>query len=186
MTAQKSTEKITALAARIDTIIADGDKDAAALTKEVEKAREDRDTAARDMDSAINTADRDAYNKAAARKNKAEDTIYWDERRLDILKNKALAEPAEIKQLADDLQGAVDDLDAETMEKARPLLVQLFKLADDAATIINTADAANVRLRKNIEHQEMAGPLYQYKIYDATKTSDLRNNLAFVKNLIED
>lgn len=184
---KKLISHIDELSGGITAIIDKGKRDEAKLKKDISKAAADKAAAEADMNAAIKSADRDLYDNAAKRKNEAADSLLWDERRLDLIQNKPLTDPATIQAISDDIQKTVNELDADTISKVKPLLKQVFDIVDGTASALNIADQASVNLHSEVAREgNNSGLVYRHAIYDLTAVSDLRGQLSFIPEFLKE
>lgn len=93
-----------------------------------------------EMEKAMETADESAWKKANAKKHEAEDSIEWNKRRAQVLKDSALIDAEEYNKVKAEIAAQQDQISAEANTKARELLSQAEKILADAENEIRSGN----------------------------------------------
>lgn len=93
-----------------------------------------------EMEKAMEIADENAWKKANAKKHEAEDSIEWNKRRAQVLKDSALIDAEEYSKVKAEIAAQQDQISAEANTKARELLSQAEKILADAENEIRSGN----------------------------------------------
>lgn len=127
-------------------IIAQDDKERAAIRAEVETKNAVIADAEAAMQAAVDAADRAEYEKQAKVKADAETAIQWDELRLDKLRNGHSMDEKEYRAALEGIETQKKNVDAAAMEKIQALASQIIQIAGDADDTVRKGDAVRADL----------------------------------------
>lgn len=93
-----------------------------------------------EMEKAMEIADENAWKKANAKKHEAEDSIEWNKRRAQVLKDSALIDAAEYDKVKAEIEAQKEQISAEAKAKVGELLSQAEKILADAESEIRSGN----------------------------------------------
>ena len=93
-----------------------------------------------EMEKAMEIADENAWKKANAKKHEAEDSIEWNERRAQVLKDSSIVDAEEYSKVKAEIGAQQEQIHADASAKARELLSQAEKILADAESDIRAGN----------------------------------------------
>ncbi len=93
-----------------------------------------------EMEKAMEVADESAWKKANAKKHEAEDSIEWNKRRAQVLKDSSIIDAEEYSKVKAEIGAQQEQIHADAAAKARELLSQAEKILADAESDIRAGN----------------------------------------------